>query len=37
MTHGKLNDDTISTAKEVFPLPEDPAIPMMLVFAHGGE
>ena len=36
-THGKLNDDTISFAKDVFPLPEDPATPMILVLAQGGE
>jgi len=36
-THGKFNEVTISTAKEVLPDPELPAIPMMLVSAHGGE
>lgn len=36
-THGKFKEDTISTAKEVFPEPELPATPMMLVLAQGGE
>jgi hypothetical protein len=36
-THGKLRDATIARANEVFPDPELPAIPIMLVFAHGGE
>jgi hypothetical protein len=35
-TQGKFNADTISTANEVFPDPELPAIPMMLVSAQGG-
>ena len=36
-THGKLSDETIAWAREVLPLPEEPAMPMMLVSAHGGE
>jgi hypothetical protein len=36
-THGRSRDDTIFTAKEVFPEPELPAIPTMYVSAHGGE
>ena len=36
-THGRFKEETISTAKEVLPEPELPAMPMMLVFAHGGE
>lgn len=35
-THGRLRDVIISTAKDVLPLPELPAMPMMLVLAHGG-
>lgn len=35
-TQGRFNEDTISTAKDVLPEPEEPATPMMLVFAHGG-
>jgi hypothetical protein len=36
ITHGRFNDLMISTASEVFPDPELPAIPMMLTSAHGG-
>jgi hypothetical protein len=36
-THGKLRDATIARASDVFPDPELPATPIMLVFAHGGE
>jgi hypothetical protein len=36
-THGKLRDATMARAKEVLPDPELPAIPMIDVFAHGGE
>lgn len=36
-THGKFNEETMAWAREVLPLPEDPATPMMLVSAHGGE
>lgn len=36
-THGKFKDATIAYAKDVFPLPLLPAMPMMLVLAHGGE
>lgn len=36
-TQGKLSEETISRAKDVFPEPELPAIPIMLVSAHGGE
>jgi hypothetical protein len=35
-THGKLKDSVIAKASDVFPDPELPAIPMMLVLAHGG-
>lgn len=35
-THGKFKDDTISSAKDVFPDPELPAIPIMLVSALSG-
>lgn len=35
-TQGRFKEDTISTAKDVLPEPEEPATPMMLVFAHGG-
>ena len=35
-TQGRFIEDTISTANEVLPEPEEPATPMMLVFAHGG-
>ena len=37
MTHGKFSDCTISIAKDVFPDPELPATPIMLMSAHGGE
>ena len=30
-THGKLKEDTISSARDVFPEPELPAMPMILV------
>jgi hypothetical protein len=36
-TQGRFKEETILTANEVFPEPELPAIPMMLVSAHGGE
>jgi len=36
-TQGRFKEETISTAREVFPEPELPAMPMMLVSAHGGE
>jgi hypothetical protein len=36
-THGRLREATIARAREVFPDPELPATPIMLVFAHGGE
>lgn len=36
-THGRFREDTISTASDVLPDPEPPAMPMMLVSAHGGE
>lgn len=36
-THGTFKEETISTANEVFPEPEPPAMPMMLVLAQGGE
>lgn len=32
-----MSEDTISRARDVFPEPELPAIPMILVSAHGGE
>ena len=35
-THGRLKDCVIAKANDVFPDPELPAIPMMLVLAHGG-
>lgn len=35
-THGRFKEETISTAKEVLPDPELPAMPTMLVLAHGG-
>ena len=35
-THGRFSEETISTASDVFPEPELPAIPIILVFAHGG-
>lgn len=36
-TQGKFRDEMIALAREVFPLPDEPATPIMLVFAHGGE
>ena len=36
-THGRFKEVTISTANEVFPEPDPPAMPMMLVLAQGGE
>jgi hypothetical protein len=36
-THGRLRDATIARANEVLPDPELPAMPMILVSAHGGE
>jgi len=36
-TQGKLSEATIARAREVLPDPELPAMPIMLVFAHGGE
>ena len=36
-THGRSSEETISTARDVLPEPELPAIPMMLVSVHGGE
>ena len=35
-THGRFNEVTMATAKDVLPEPELPATPMMLVLAHGG-
>jgi hypothetical protein len=35
-THGKFSDATMARARDVFPDPELPATPMMLVSAHGG-
>jgi hypothetical protein len=35
-THGKFKACTIAFDSEVLPLPELPAMPMMLVFAQGG-
>ena len=35
-TQGRLRDATIARASEVLPEPELPAIPIMLVSAHGG-
>jgi hypothetical protein len=35
-THGRLSRSIRAIARDVFPDPELPAIPMMLVFAHGG-
>jgi hypothetical protein len=37
MTQGKFSDFTISIAKAVLPDPELPAMPIMLISAHGGE
>ena len=36
-THGNAREETIASATEVFPEPELPAMPMMLMSAHGGE
>lgn len=36
-THGRLRAFTISIATEDLPEPELPAIPMILMSAHGGE
>lgn len=36
-THGRLSCDTMAVASELLPEPELPAIPMILVLAHGGE
>ena len=36
-THGRFKDSVMASARDVFPEPELPATPMMLVFAHGGE
>ena len=36
-TQGKFSDLTICIATEVLPEPEEPAIPIMLRSAHGGE
>ena len=36
-TQGRLKIDTIATASDVLPEPEEPATPIMLVFAHGGK
>lgn len=36
-TQGRLRDEMIALARDVFPLPDDPATPIMLVFAQGGE
>lgn len=36
-THGKFSDETISRAKDVFPDPELPAMPIIFVSVHGGE
>jgi hypothetical protein len=35
-TQGKLNCSLMANAREVFPDPELPAMPIMLVLAHGG-
>lgn len=35
-THGKSSAETIARDKDVFPEPELPAMPIMLVSAHGG-
>ena len=37
ITHGKLSCLMISMASDVLPEPLDPAIPMILISAHGGE
>jgi hypothetical protein len=36
-THGNAREETIASATEVFPEPELPAMPMMLMSVHGGE
>lgn len=36
-TQGRFKEEMISRAKEVFPEPELPAMPIMLVSVHGGE
>ena len=36
-THGRLIFLMMARASDVLPEPELPAMPMMLVFAHGGE
>lgn len=36
-THGTFKEEIISRVNEVFPDPEPPAMPMMLVLAQGGE
>lgn len=36
-THGRFKEVTILTANDVFPEPDPPAMPMMLVLAQGGE
>lgn len=36
-THGRFRAEMIARDKVVFPEPELPATPIMLVFAHGGE
>ena len=36
-THGRLSAFTIARDNVVFPDPELPATPMMLVLSHGGE
>ena len=35
-THGRFKEAMISKANEVFPEPELPATPIILVLAHGG-
>lgn len=37
ITQGRLSDLIISTARDVFPDPEAPAMPMIPTSAHGGE
>lgn len=36
-TQGRFNLETMAWDNEDFPDPEDPAIPMILTSAHGGE
>lgn len=36
-THGRFKAATIARARDVFPDPELPAMPIILVSAHGGE